>query len=362
MASADIPTFENVTATFNLQASPSAANLESQPGPDTSWVAPGRNNDGTPAVPLTIAHRGLKAKYPENTMSGFTHAVEVGAQGLEVDLHLSKDGVVVISHDATLQRCYGVSKRIIDCDWAYLSSLRTTRAPFEPMPRLIDLLQYISAPDRTHVWLLLDIKLDDDSESMVRAIAETIESVPSERRPWNERIILGCWAAKYLSLCHKYLPSFPVALISYSLLYARQFLGIPNISFNIKQKALMGPGGTQFLAEVKDAQRQIFVWTINEESFMRWSTRNEVDGVITDDPELFQGVCDEWEGNRLGYAGDTDGALNKDDKITILQRINVLMAAVVMFMLGGVFSIAHPVDLKAFTAKPSNDNVGSGEH
>lgn len=49
-------------------------------------------------MPQAIAHRGYKAKYPENTMGAFEGAVEVGAQAIETDIHLSKDGVVVLSH------------------------------------------------------------------------------------------------------------------------------------------------------------------------------------------------------------------------------------------------------------------------
>lgn len=49
-------------------------------------------------LPQTIAHRGYKKKYPENTMSAFTAAVRVGCHAIETDMHLSRDGVVVISH------------------------------------------------------------------------------------------------------------------------------------------------------------------------------------------------------------------------------------------------------------------------
>jgi glycerophosphoryl diester phosphodiesterase len=49
-------------------------------------------------VPQAIAHRGYKAKFPENTMGAFRGAVEVGAEAIETDIHLSKDGVVVLSH------------------------------------------------------------------------------------------------------------------------------------------------------------------------------------------------------------------------------------------------------------------------
>jgi len=49
-------------------------------------------------LPQAIAHRGYKAKFPENTMGAFKGAVEVGAHAIETDIHLSKDGVVVLSH------------------------------------------------------------------------------------------------------------------------------------------------------------------------------------------------------------------------------------------------------------------------
>ena len=48
--------------------------------------------------PQAIAHRGYKAKFPENTMGAFKGAVEVGAEAIETDVHLSRDGVVVLSH------------------------------------------------------------------------------------------------------------------------------------------------------------------------------------------------------------------------------------------------------------------------
>lgn len=58
----------------------------------------GRKNVSGRRLPQAIAHRGYKAKFPENTMGAFKGAVEVGAEGLETDIHLTKDGVVVLSH------------------------------------------------------------------------------------------------------------------------------------------------------------------------------------------------------------------------------------------------------------------------
>lgn len=128
-------------------------------------------------MPQAIAHRGYKAKYPENTMGAFRGAVEAGAHAIETDIHLSKDDEVVISHvrylepefqgnlvnlltqDATLKRCFGKEDRIVNCDWEFLSTVRTLRAPHERMPRLRDVLEYLATPGLEDIWLLLDIKV-----------------------------------------------------------------------------------------------------------------------------------------------------------------------------------------------------------
>ena len=51
-----------------------------------------------------FAHRGFSGKYPENTMLAFEKAVEVGADGIELDVHLSADGELVIIHDELVDR------------------------------------------------------------------------------------------------------------------------------------------------------------------------------------------------------------------------------------------------------------------
>lgn len=62
--------------------------------------------------------------------------------------------------DASLRRCYGVKKKVIECDWEYLQTLRTVQAPHEPMPRLVDVLEYLRQPGREHIWVMLDTKVE----------------------------------------------------------------------------------------------------------------------------------------------------------------------------------------------------------
>lgn len=254
--------------------------------------------------PQAIAHRGYKAKFAENTLGAFKGAVEVGADGLETDLHLTRDGVVVLSHDKDLKRCFGRDEKIIDCDYEFISKLRTLKEPHEPMPRLSDLLEYLAQPGLENIWVLLDIKLDNDADDVMRLIGDTIRSVPPlPSRPWQSRIVLGCWAAKYLPLCSRYLPGFPISHIGFSTLIASYFFTVPNVSFNMAQAVLMTPWGRLFIRKAQSDGRPVYAWTVNEESQMRWNIRHGLDGVVTDDPKLFVQVRDSWhEGVKDGVS------------------------------------------------------------
>jgi len=151
-------------------------------------------------LPQTIAHRGYKAAYPENTMASFTGALAAGAHAIETDIHLTRDNVVVLSHDATLERCFGRKEKTIDCTWEEIRDLETLAKPKQHMPRLKDLLELVARSDHKDIWLLLDIKLDNDANDVIRLIAETIRNVkPAEGRPWKGRIVLGCWAVSLMN-------------------------------------------------------------------------------------------------------------------------------------------------------------------
>lgn len=97
--------------------------------------------------------------------------------------------------------------------------------------------------------------------------------------------------APYIELCKEYLAGFPTAFIGWSLLYGSWLLREPNVSFNILQQSLVGLPGWLFLKAARKAERNVYTWTVNEEEWMEWSIRKGVDGVITDDPELFLEVC-----------------------------------------------------------------------
>jgi glycerophosphoryl diester phosphodiesterase len=73
--------------------------------------------------PFIIGHRGASAIAPENTLAAFQKAIDDGADGLEFDVRLSKDGVPVVFHDATLRRIAGRNLRVISLNSEELEKL-----------------------------------------------------------------------------------------------------------------------------------------------------------------------------------------------------------------------------------------------
>ncbi len=96
--------------------------------------------------PLVIAHRGAKAYRPENTLAAYALAIEQGADMVEIDLHLARDGAVPIAHDATLER-FARPGEIADVSLEELRAISlaahqagASNEPYEPIPNLEEVL------------------------------------------------------------------------------------------------------------------------------------------------------------------------------------------------------------------------------
>lgn len=110
-------------------------------------------------IPAIIAHRGASHCQPQNTAAAFDAALAEGADGIELDLQLSRDGVVVVHHDKTLARLGLRSRRVGELDWQQLQGLDAGQARYSAdsghrLLRLEDVLERWAA----HTQLYLEIK------------------------------------------------------------------------------------------------------------------------------------------------------------------------------------------------------------
>src|ERR1044072_5920589 len=129
-------------------------------------------------TPLIIGHRGASAVAPENTMAAFREAIAVGADGIEFDVRLTRDGVPVVIHDSTLRRTGGLSLRIAELTWAEVAKVDvgswfSRSFANETVPSLAELFTLFQSNNST---LYLEMKCDSAGEyaPLAQACCEVI--------------------------------------------------------------------------------------------------------------------------------------------------------------------------------------------
>ncbi len=129
--------------------------------------------------PLLFAHRGARVERPENTLIAFRHALDLGADALELDVHATRDNVIVVHHDATLARSSGLPVAIRDIEWAALSQVdvghtfknEAGERPFvgTRIPRLDEILAELPG-------VPLNVDLKPDSASLCASVVALIRA------------------------------------------------------------------------------------------------------------------------------------------------------------------------------------------
>lgn len=116
--------------------------------------------------PRIVGHRGAKAYEPENTLRSIRRALEMGVQAVEIDIHLSRDGRLVVIHDATVDRTTNGRGRVADLDWATLRQLDAGRG--ERIPELAEVVDLVAG----RVHLFVEIKAPAAAPVLLRFVRE----------------------------------------------------------------------------------------------------------------------------------------------------------------------------------------------
>ena len=123
-----------------------------------------------------------------------------------------------------------------------------------------------------------------------------------------------------------------MALVCFDLRAARRFFPLSNlVAYNVNQQVLMGPLGHGFLENARKAGKKVFVWTVNSERAMQWCIRKNVDGVVTDHPDLCRQLI-----QKDGQT--TPGA---DMEITLSEKMVILKISLLVVLFGWIFRLKY---------------------
>ena len=237
-----------------------------------------------------IAHRGFSGSFPENTMLAFSKAVECKADGIELDVHLSKDGEVMIMHDEALCRTTGRSGIVSDYTRSELERIGVGKSgdgswnTSPTIPSLEEYLETIGDKVITNIELktapLYYPGIEEKTASLIR------------RFSLEDRVIISSF--NWLSVLR-------MQRIAPELKYALLFSGVELVDMGV----LFSDMGISYyhpdhrllsdalIADLHAHGVGVNAWTVNEEDRMRWCLEHGCDSVITNFPDVARRVADD---------------------------------------------------------------------
>ncbi len=218
---------------------------------------------------LVIAHRGASGTEPENTIRSFKKAEELNVDMIEMDVRESKDGELVIFHDHSLKRLFGIDKAVVHMNLADLKAISIGRE----IPTLDEVLAQV------HTDLNLEIKV----HGIEAKVLNKIKNFP-------HKVLISSFYPEILKEFRTLDGNIRLALIIgikrfHMIALARYFAKKLDLySIHPKFSIVSAP----IMALLRLAKRKIYVWVPNSQNDYERMKKLGVDGIFTDYPEMFR--------------------------------------------------------------------------
>ncbi len=232
--------------------------------------------------PLIFAHRGGTALGPENTIQAFDAGIKAGADGLELDVHLAADGLVVVHHDKTLERTTNGSGPVALRTAAELARLN--------VPTLREVL-------RRYPTTRVIVEMKEDSARLGEAVAADVRAAGAVNRV--------CAAGYGVTAVRAARKALPDMASSASLEEVRRALRRTWICWPLRSCAWQGYQvpetagllrvvSPRFIRYAHQAGLRVQVWTVDTEPDMIRLLEWGADALISNRPDLAVQVRDRW--------------------------------------------------------------------
>lgn len=229
--------------------------------------------------PIVIGHRGASGEAPENTLAAFALAFEQGAEGIELDVQITKDGEIVVCHDLTLDRTTNGSGLICEHNWEELNSLDagiwfSQAFTGERIPHLRQVFELVP---RGH---LINVEVKHAYEGrMVKALLAFLD----EMDRWED-IVISSFDHKLIHEIKQAQPKAKVGLLYAANLidhaaYAKQ-LGVDVFSLHPYHQCI----NKEDVVAAEAAGLAVYPYTANDVADYKRLIAAGVTGIITDYP------------------------------------------------------------------------------
>jgi glycerophosphoryl diester phosphodiesterase len=251
-------------------------------------------------APATIAHRGASEIAPENTLAAVRAAIDVGATAVEVDVHRTRDGALVVLHDSTLARTTDVERRLPGrgpwrvADLTYDEIARLDAGGWhdpvyagERVPLLRDVLDVLR---RTGTGLLLEVKKPELYPGIESDLAIELRAVPGYLAAalWGRDLVVQSFDHRAMARFKLLASDVPVGLLGTVPRRRLRQAATWADHVNPRHRGLTAA----YVAAVHDAGLSCHAWTVDRTADMARVVALGVDGVITNRPEVLRALLD----------------------------------------------------------------------
>jgi glycerophosphoryl diester phosphodiesterase len=246
-------------------------------------------------APLVIAHRGASSIAPENTIPAFKTALAEGADAIELDIKLTKDGVLVVHHDQTLDRTTNGSGRVSDWAWKELRKLDAGKHHSEKfsdvrVPSLHEVFENLGDQ------LLYNLELTEYRRPITDIAAKTTHLV--RKYHLQDNVLFSSFSPVDLFRLAQLVDKSRIALLinagepGFIRILAKAL--VPHMTYHPADKLV----DKCVIESTHENGNRINVWTVNAPDRMRNLFSWGVDGIITDVPALAVRARDDLELNK----------------------------------------------------------------
>lgn len=226
------------------------------------------------AQPIVIAHRGASGYAPENTLSSFKKALEMGAPMIEFDVHRCKSGEVVVFHDTFLKN--QPNKKIKDLSWAQLQTYNVGHGQKIPL-----LSQVFDLVDKRAI-----INIELKSQDSVEPVAELIKHYIEEKQWPADRFIVASFDHYRVKKFRTLLPQVKTGVI-----FEGNPIGLAQIATNANaQYAIMYYEWItkEFIEDAHKRGVKVYTYTVNDKVLAQEMAALGLDGIISNYPDILR--------------------------------------------------------------------------
>jgi glycerophosphoryl diester phosphodiesterase len=231
-----------------------------------------------------IGHRGASGHAPENTLSSFHKAIEMGADSIELDVHLSKDGEVIVMHDPKVDRTTNGTGYIKDLTLAELKQLDAGKLFAGFQGEKIPTLQEVFDITKGKATYVIEIK---NGPIFYSGIEEKLVEI-IERNHLEDDVIVIAFYHPSLKKIKELNPCIKVGI-----LFVGAFIDPWSVAAQVGADALhpMYEYVTEeFVAEAHKRGYVVHPWTINDSRQLELWHKYGVDGIASDYPDTLSGI------------------------------------------------------------------------